>query len=116
MAQYPADNYRDTIARLLGSVDGLPSLTGKCRTGGRLNLYKALRTVRIAPVSAGAGSPFQLRVSGGLNRTCVVEKSADLTNWSPVFTNSSSADGTFLFSDNLAPNPAAQFYRAVSRD
>lgn len=29
-------------ARILGSVDKLPSLAGKCVTGGRLNAYKAL--------------------------------------------------------------------------
>jgi subtilisin family serine protease len=114
MAQYPADTYRDTIARLLGSVDPLPSLAGKCRTGGRLNLFKALRTIRVAAVSTNGYTPFQLRVAGGLNRTCVVEATTNLLNWSPVFTNTSSADGTFVYTDDSATNSPARFYRATA--
>ena len=114
MAQYPADTYRDTIARLLASTDPLPSLAGKCRTGGRLNLRKALRTIRVATIPTGSGEPFQLRVSGGLNRTCAVEATTNLTSWSPVFTNSTTADGTFSFTDNQSTNLATQFYRAVA--
>jgi subtilisin family serine protease len=41
-ARYPADNERQIIERLLNSVDPLPSLVGKCSTGGRVNLAKAL--------------------------------------------------------------------------
>jgi len=114
MAQYPADTYRDTIARLLGSVDALPSLAGKCRTGGRLNVYNALRTIRVTPVSAGASNPFQLRVSGGLNRTCVVEATTNLLNWLPVFTNTSAADGTFVYTDGSSTNSPSRFYRATA--
>ena len=40
MAQYPSDTYQETISRLLSATDPLPSLAGKCRTGGRLNLAK----------------------------------------------------------------------------
>jgi subtilisin family serine protease len=42
MARYPGDTYRQTINRLLAATDPLPALAGKCVTGGRLNLYKAL--------------------------------------------------------------------------
>jgi subtilisin family serine protease len=114
MAQYPADTYRDTITRLLGSVDSLPSLAGKCRTGGRLNVFKALRTIHVAAISIGSSAPFQLSVSGGLNRTCVVEATTNLLTWSPVFTNTSSADGTFVYADDSATNSPARFYRATA--
>lgn len=111
MAQYPADNYHDTIARLLGATDPLPSLVGKCRTGGRLNLNKILRTIRVATVGTN-GAPFTLRVSGGLNRTNVVEATTNFSAWTPVFTNSSSTNGTFDFTDS--PGLPLRFYRATA--
>ena len=41
-AQYPNDNYHQTIIRLLDSVEVLPSCAGLIKTSGRLNLYNAL--------------------------------------------------------------------------
>lgn len=41
-ARFPSLSYQQVIARLLGTVDPLPSLAGKCVTGGRLNLARAL--------------------------------------------------------------------------
>jgi subtilisin family serine protease len=114
MAQYPADSYQQIISRLLSSTDPLSSLAGKCRTGGRLNLRKALRTILIATVPATNGGPFQLRVSGGLNRTCTVEVSTNLTTWSPIFTNSAAANGTFDFADEQSTNLPQRFFRAAA--
>ena len=112
MAQYPADNYQETIARLLGATDPLPSLAGKCRTGGRLNLQKILRTILLSAAPATNSQPFQLRVSGGLNRTCTVETTTNFATWSPVFTNSTSTNGTFDFVDYS--NSPARFFRATA--
>jgi subtilisin family serine protease len=114
MAQYPADSYQQIISRLLSSTDPLPSLAGKCRTGGRLNLRKALRTVLVATIPATSTGPFQLRVSGGLNRTCSVEVSTNLTTWSPIFTNTASANGTFDFADDQSTNLPQRFFRATA--
>lgn len=41
-ARFPNESYSNIIQRLLSSVDPLPQLQGKCVTGGRLNLAKAL--------------------------------------------------------------------------
>ena len=112
MAQYPADTYRDTIARLLNATDPLPSLAGKCRTGGRLNLRKALRTIRVIALPTGTNASFQLQVSGGLSRTCTLEATTNLLSWVPVFTNTSSTNGTFDFADGSSTNTAARFFRA----
>jgi hypothetical protein len=114
MAQYPSDTYQEIISRLLSSTDPLPSLTGKCRTGGRLNLRKALRTIRVATIPTPSGEPFQLRVSGGLNRICTVEASTNLTDWSPIFTNTTSMDGTFEFTDDSSTNLPRHFFRATA--
>ena len=114
MAQYPADNYQETIARLLAATDPLPSLAGKCRTGGRLNLAKVLRTIRVATLAATNGSPFQLCVNGGLNRTCVLEASTNLMNWTPIFTNATSTNGTFDFTDSQSANLPQRFFRVTA--
>ena len=98
----------------MSATDPLPSLAGKCRTGGRLNLRKALRTIRVATDSAGNSGPFQLRVSGGLNRTCAVEATTNLASWSPIFTNTTSTDGTFDFTDDQSTNLPQRFFRATA--
>jgi len=41
-AKFPALSYQQIISRILGTVDLIPSLTGRCVTGGRLNVAKAL--------------------------------------------------------------------------
>jgi hypothetical protein len=43
-ARFPSADYRQLIARVLATTDPLPSLTGRCITGGRLNLARALGT------------------------------------------------------------------------
>jgi len=40
--RFPQLTYRQIIDRLLATVDPLPSLSGRCQTGGRLNLARAL--------------------------------------------------------------------------
>ena len=114
MAQYPADNYQAIIARLLSSTDPLPSLAGKCRTGGRLNLRKILRTIQVATVPGGTNGLFQMRVDGGLNRTLSVEATTNLQGWSPIFTNTTSANGTFDFTDDQSTNLLQRFFRATA--
>ena len=42
MAKFPNLDYRKVISRILGTVDAVPGLSGRCVTGGRLNLAKAL--------------------------------------------------------------------------
>jgi subtilisin family serine protease len=113
-AQYPADGYKEIINRLLNSADRIPALTGKCRTGARLNIGKALRTIDVSVLPAAGGSPFQMRVSGGLNRTCVIEATTNLMDWSSVATNATSADGTFVYTDNQPAGQPQRFFRATA--
>jgi hypothetical protein len=113
-AQYPADGYQEIINRLLNSADRVPGLAGKCRTGARLNIGKALRTIDVSVLPTAAGSPFQMRVSGGLNRTCVVQATTNLVDWSPVSTNATSADGTFDYTDNQPAGQPQRFFRATA--
>src|SRR5437016_13946269 len=65
MAHYPNDNYQQIINRILSNVDRLPSLAGKCVSGGRLNLQRALSggstpqqpTVRVVATDPNASEP-----------------------------------------------------------
>ncbi len=47
-ARFPYATHQELIARLLATVDPLPSLAGRCTTGGRLNLARALGPALVA--------------------------------------------------------------------
>jgi len=115
LAKFPAETYQQIIARLLNTTDPLPSLAGKCVTGGRLNLTKALNP----PIYLTAGTrlldgSFPMQVASGANRLCVIQVSTNLAAWSSAYTNTTAANGTFGFTNAPAGNAAPQFFRAVS--
>ncbi len=113
LAKYPTENYQQIIGRLLKATDPLPSLAGKCVTGGRLNLKKALNPpIWLNPVATTNSGVFDLHLATGANRQCVIQASADLLNWRPVFTNTTSTDGTFDYT-NAVVSPG-QFFRATT--
>jgi subtilisin family serine protease len=115
LAKYPNEPYQQTIARILNGTDPLPSLQGKCVTGGRLNLLNALiPTVRLTTVPAAIPGFPQFRVIFAPARACVVQSSSDLASWTPMLTNLTSSAGTFDFSDLPLTNSTRRFYRAVS--
>jgi subtilisin family serine protease len=115
LAKYPTETPQQIIARVQAATDPLPALTGKCVTGGRLNLRKALSPpIQLTPLSAPGVLPFQFRVAGGPNRTCVIEVSTNLAGWSPVFTDTTSASGSFDFTDDQSTSSTRRFFRATS--
>jgi subtilisin family serine protease len=114
-ARYPLENYQQIISRVLNATDSLPSLSGKCVTGGRLNLRKALSPpISLIVIATPANQPFQMRVCAGPTRLCVIEAATNLTSWSPIFTNTTSSSGTFDFTNNIPAHSAKQFFRATS--
>ena len=115
LTKYPTETHQQIIARVLNTTDFVPALAGKCVTNGRLNLRQALSPpVQLTSLSEAGSPPFALRVHGGPNRTCVVEVTTNLTLWSPLFTNTTSAGGTFDFADDQSTNSALRFYRALA--
>jgi subtilisin family serine protease len=115
LTKYPAETYQQIISRVLNATDPLPSLAGKCLTSGRLNLRNALSPpINLAVLPAAGSAPFQLRLSGGPNRTCIIQVSTNLTSWSSIYTNTTSPNGTFDFADASSTNSTQRFYRAVS--
>jgi subtilisin family serine protease len=113
LERFPVETYQQTIGRLFLGVDPLPALEGKCATGGRLNLRKALSApitlIALPWVSPG---PFQLQVVTSPNRTCVIETSSNLTSWYAIYTNTTSSLGTFDFVD--VTNGPRRFFRATA--
>jgi subtilisin family serine protease len=114
LAEYPGESHQQIINRILSTTDPLPSLAGKCATGGRLNLRKALTPIRLTAIAPATNGPFQLRLSAATNMTCVVQVSTNLTSWHPLVTNTTSTAGTFDFTDAQSTNFAQRFYRAVA--
>jgi subtilisin family serine protease len=111
-ARFPAETHQQIISRILNGTDPLPSLAGKCTTGGRLNLRKALSPpITLSAVSATNNS-FFFRISAGPNRTFTIQSSPDLLNWSPISTNTASPSGIYDFTDSITLPP--RFYRAIS--
>ena len=113
LAKYPTENYHQIIQRLLNATDPLPSLAGKCLTGGRLNLSKALNPPiwLSSPPTAHSGT-IQLHLATGANRTCVIQASSDLMQWTSIYTNTTSANGTLDYT-NAITGPG-QYFRATA--
>lgn len=115
LAKYPAETHQQIIARVLKGVDPLPALAGKCVTGGRLNLRKALSPpIQLTLLSMPGELPLELQVMAGPDRTCVLEVTTNFTGWLPVFTNTTSEAGTFDYTDGASTNTSQRFFRAVS--
>ena len=53
-ARYPGENYRQLIARLLANTQPLASASGKCLTGGMVNVAAALQATTVASFDASA--------------------------------------------------------------
>jgi len=114
-AKFPAETHQQLISRIWAGVDLLPSLAGKCATGGRLNLRKSLSpAVQLTLLSTAGQLPMELQVNGGPSRTCVIEVTTNLASWTPIFTNTTSPTGTFDFTDIGPTNSPRRFFRAVS--
>ena len=116
-ARYPAESAQQIIRRLLAGTDPLAALEGRCLTGGRLNLQKALGPPTAMPARllalplAGSGS-FRLRLTGAPQRAYIIEATTNLFDWTPVFTNATADDGHFVFTDKPAMGQPRGFYRA----
>ncbi len=98
-ARFPAMSSAQLIARLYSTVDIIPALAGKCKTGGRVNLGRALGADPTASFSAGplAGEP-PLSVSF-TNQTLGTLRSVrwDFGDGTPGSTNS---NPTHVFAEN----------------
>ena len=97
-------------------MDLVPTLEGKCVTGGRLNVRNALSPpVILTVLPSRADEPFQLRVSGGPDRVFVILTSSDFGSWTPVEINTTGSEGYFDFVDPESLTATQRFYRALAQ-
>jgi subtilisin family serine protease len=112
---HPSETPAQIIGRLLAAVDPLPSLSGACVSGGRLNLRKAMGVAVSAPLLSAGSTPngdFLLQLSGNPGRAYVIEASTNLWQWSDTSTNLTGLGGSFVITNTLAGSLPAQFFRA----
>lgn len=110
--QSPSATFGELIERLLSSVDRPPAFAGKCVTGGRLNLRRALDNVSVA-ASGTPPLPIHLQMTGVPLHPYVLLASANLSNWSPLATNLAGTDGLWFFTDFQSTNLPQRFYRGI---
>ena len=76
-AQFPGDDYRQLINRVLRSVDPIPSLATRAQTGGRLNIARALASTDNRPFNDDFATRARLSGSNlavrGSNRGATTE-------------------------------------------
>ncbi|HEY6168924.1 MAG TPA: S8 family peptidase [Verrucomicrobiae bacterium] len=122
-AHFPGDTYRQVINRVLAGTDPLPSLAGKCVTGGRLNLQKALSSATAATApqmtverwtqSGTNNPPFQLWLYGAPGQTYRVEGTTNLVDWVFLSTNRTDASGVAEVLDPQWRQFNQRFYHAM---
>ncbi len=117
---YPTSTYQQIIQRVLNGTDPIPRLAGKCKTGGRLNLYKVLSqpgplpptgTQPVLSVRGTEPGKFLFRVTGTPGSSFELQSSSDLEDWSPGKTFQMPESGQLDMSDIV--DGEARFYRAV---
>jgi len=107
-AQFPNKTYAELIRRIFDTVDPVSALSGRCVTGGRLNLSKALALS--APTGLTPGSPnpdgsvtvhsnpitLSWNVSGGADRYQVVVFYWDSTGGKWVYDRTVTTTANFM--------------------
>jgi subtilisin family serine protease len=119
--RFPTETCQQHIARLIGSSDPLPSLAGKCVSGGRVNLRRALAApavgntlhpAKLSIVSGRSPASLHFRLTGQAGQSYAIDVSNGFSVWTPVLTNSIWSDGTSYFTDPSPRIYAQHFYRA----
>ena len=118
LAAFPKENYAQILQRLFQGVDVLPGLQGKCVTGGRLNLRKALALPKIAApkVSPASMEGFSvLVVTGSPGYLHVIQTSSNLVDWAPIYSNTTSGSGSMIFEIDALQKWKERFFRAFAK-
>jgi subtilisin family serine protease len=111
-SQEPTATIWNLRSWLFAAVDYGAAFSGKCATGGRLNLRKALDRPTLA-ATPGVW-PFAARISGAPDHRYVIIASTNLSDWTALQTNTVGASGEWNFLDTQTNLPM-RFYRAGPR-
>jgi subtilisin family serine protease/regulation of enolase protein 1 (concanavalin A-like superfamily) len=103
-ARFPADTHQQVIQRMISTADPLPSLAGRTRSGGRLNLAAALGSSAPPPPAPAPAAPTAL--GGSASSATVVNLTwTDNANNETGFEIERSTDNvTFVASGTAAAN------------
>jgi subtilisin family serine protease len=122
LSKFPELTHQQQVSRLIGTCDPLPSLRGKCVSGGRVNLRRALgvaaagaassKVPNLSILTANASGPLRLRLSGQPGETYAIEVANSLGTWTPILTNNAWSDGTMHFADPSPRVHGQRYYRA----
>lgn len=106
----PEASPADWIARLRSSADVKSAFVGRCVSGGRLNLRRALDLPALAlSLTNGLAT---VRVTGQPGHRYVITASTNLAIWTAIQTNTTGTDGQWGFPDPASTLLPARFYRA----
>lgn len=106
----PQSSPAEWIARLRASADIKSAFVGRCVSGGRLNLRRALDLPAITLHTTNGLAT--LRVTGQPGHRYVIAASTNLGFWTAIQTNATDPDGQWWFPDPASTNLPARFYRA----
>ena len=121
-ARFPQENYQQIKQRILNATDPLPSLAGKCVTGGRLNLQKLVN----GPPASG---DLVIRSIGLVSGRMVISWSSqpgrnyevdggnlNVTNWQNLSGTITATNTVTSWADNGFSGFAQRFYRVKRVD
>jgi subtilisin family serine protease len=117
-ANFPDDTYLELLDRVTTGAKVLPGLSGKCKTGARVNLQQALGVmaaagpVRLSVIPNAAAGEAQFKLQGDAEAEYVIEASNDLTRWVPALKRKAAQDGTVAFADPAGMQAPKRYYRA----
>lgn len=101
----------DLIRCLLAAVEVKPAFTNRCRSGGRLNLRRALD--QPALTLATSNGHAHLTISGVPGHRYILAATTNLVAWTALATNLAAPDGRWHYADPAGTNLPARFYRAL---
>ena len=108
--RFPAATPQELRRRLLHSVDPAIAYAGKCVSGGRFNLRKALDLPRLSVDEVIR--PVRIRLTGVAHHEYVLSGSSDFASWLPLRTNRT-ASGEWEYIDSESTNLPHRFYRGT---
>jgi len=109
-----ATNSQYTITSAQPTNTGDYSVIVSNAAGSVLSSNATLTVATPLILSAGGfvTNGFNLTVTGPVSVSVVIEASADLTTWAPIYTNDTGLVGGFTFADPAAFSFLQRFYRA----
>jgi len=103
-AQFSTESYLQLINRLLSNTDPVPALSGKCQTGGRLNLQRALTSTSTAPRNDSFASALSIAIPSGKTTITATGNNIDAAKEAGEPNHAGNGGGKSVWWNWTAPN------------